>query len=78
MHAVTIGAKNATVKAIEQRIQFVGSKEGKILALREMIRKGVAPPVLVFTEVRPMRCLLSVTIHDQALVIFLAVLMGSP
>lgn len=47
---VTIGAKNATVKSIEQRVQFVGSKEGKILALREMIRKGVSPPVLVFTE----------------------------
>ena len=52
LFSVTIGAKNATVKAIDQRVQFVGSKEGKIIALREIVRKGVTPPVLVFTEVR--------------------------
>ena len=48
---MTIGAKNSTVTTIDQRVQFVGSKEGKIIALREIVKKGVTPPVLVFTEV---------------------------
>jgi ATP-dependent RNA helicase DDX52/ROK1 len=48
---VTVGVKNASVKTIEQKIKFVGNKDGKILALREIVKGGIKPPVLVFTEV---------------------------
>jgi len=47
---VTVGVKNASVKSIAQKLQFVGSKEGKLMALKDLIKTGIKPPVLVFVE----------------------------
>lgn len=47
---VTVGLRNAVTDTVEQELQFVGNEEGKLLAFRDLIRKGVNPPVLVFVQ----------------------------
>nr|XP_002741008.2 PREDICTED: probable ATP-dependent RNA helicase DDX52-like [Saccoglossus kowalevskii] len=48
--SVTIGQRNAAVDTIEQELLFVGQEYGKLLAIRDIIRKGVQPPMLVFVQ----------------------------
>ncbi|KAG4079111.1 hypothetical protein HA402_001082 [Bradysia odoriphaga] len=47
---ITIGQRNAATDLVEQELVFVGSEAGKLLAFREMLRKGLQPPVLVFVD----------------------------
>ncbi|XP_078599744.1 putative ATP-dependent RNA helicase DDX52 [Branchiostoma floridae x Branchiostoma japonicum] len=47
---VSIGARNAAVDTVEQQLLFVGSESGKLLAMRELVRKGLTPPVLIFVQ----------------------------
>ncbi|XP_036307587.1 probable ATP-dependent RNA helicase DDX52 isoform X3 [Pipistrellus kuhlii] len=47
---VSIGARNSAVETVEQELLFVGSETGKLLAMRELIKKGFNPPVLVFVQ----------------------------
>ncbi|EFN79685.1 Probable ATP-dependent RNA helicase DDX52, partial [Harpegnathos saltator] len=47
---VTVGQRNAATDLVEQELVFVGSEKGKLMELRNMIRKGVAPPVLIFVQ----------------------------
>ncbi|XP_054430804.1 probable ATP-dependent RNA helicase DDX52 isoform X1 [Pteronotus mesoamericanus] len=47
---VSIGARNSAVETVEQELLFVGSETGKLLAMRELIKKGFSPPVLVFVQ----------------------------
>lgn len=47
---VTIGARNSAVETVEQELLFVGSETGKLLAMRELVKKGFNPPVLVFVQ----------------------------
>jgi len=35
---------------IRQSLQFVGREEGKLLAIRQMIQKGIKPPILIFLQ----------------------------
>jgi len=35
---------------ISQKLQFVGKEEGKLLAIRTMIRQGIKPPVMIFLQ----------------------------
>lgn len=46
----TIGTENTVVDLVEQELLFVGSESGKLLAFREMVHKGLTPPVLVFVQ----------------------------
>jgi ATP-dependent RNA helicase DDX52/ROK1 len=41
---------NAAVDSVEQELLFVGSESGKLLAIRDLMRKGLQPPVLVFVQ----------------------------
>lgn len=36
--------------AIEQKLVYVGSEEGKIMAIRQMLVSGIVPPVIVFCQ----------------------------
>lgn len=45
---ITVGIKNSAVSNVKQRLLFVGREEGKLLALRQALAGGLAPPVLVF------------------------------
>jgi hypothetical protein len=47
---VVVGEKNAAAETVEQSLVFVGREDGKVLALRQMIKQGVPPPVLVFVQ----------------------------
>ena len=47
---VVVGEKNAAAETVEQSLVFVGREDGKMLALRQMIRQGIQPPVLIFVQ----------------------------
>jgi ATP-dependent RNA helicase DDX52/ROK1 len=47
---ISIGKENAAASTINQRLQFVGTEEGKLLAVRQLIQQGIKPPVLIFLQ----------------------------
>ncbi|KFZ54321.1 putative ATP-dependent RNA helicase DDX52, partial [Podiceps cristatus] len=47
---VSVGARNSAAETVEQELLFVGSENGKLTAMRELVKKGFAPPVLVFVQ----------------------------
>ncbi|KAH8261223.1 hypothetical protein KR044_005636, partial [Drosophila immigrans] len=47
---VTIGVQNSATDTVQQELLFVGSESGKLLAVRDMVRQGLQPPVLVFVQ----------------------------
>ncbi|XP_033226158.1 probable ATP-dependent RNA helicase DDX52 [Belonocnema kinseyi] len=47
---VTVGLRNAATDLIEQELLFVGDEGGKLMALRNIIQKGLSPPVLIFVQ----------------------------
>lgn len=47
---VIIGRKNSASESIKQKLVFVGSEEGKLLALRQTFAESLNPPVLVFVQ----------------------------
>lgn len=49
--AITVGVRNAAADLVDQKLQFVGSESGKLLALRGLVKEGqLQPPVLVFVQ----------------------------
>uniref|UniRef100_A0A8D0L129 Probable ATP-dependent RNA helicase DDX52 n=1 Tax=Sphenodon punctatus TaxID=8508 RepID=A0A8D0L129_SPHPU len=48
--SVSIGARNSAAETVEQELLFVGSETGKLLAMRDLVKKGFTPPVLVFVQ----------------------------
>ncbi|CAO3692624.1 unnamed protein product [Rhizopus stolonifer] len=47
---IVIGAKNAATETIKQELLFTGTESGKRIALRQLIQKGLKPPVLIFVQ----------------------------
>uniref|UniRef100_A0A1Y1L0B3 RNA helicase n=1 Tax=Photinus pyralis TaxID=7054 RepID=A0A1Y1L0B3_PHOPY len=47
---ITVGQKNAATDLVDQQLLFVGNEGGKLLAFRDIVRKGLQPPVLVFVQ----------------------------
>ncbi|KAJ8043001.1 putative ATP-dependent RNA helicase DDX52 [Holothuria leucospilota] len=47
---VTVGYRNTATELIKQELVFVGGEYGKLLAVREIFRKGFQPPVLIFVQ----------------------------
>ncbi|KAI8339245.1 P-loop containing nucleoside triphosphate hydrolase protein [Chlamydoabsidia padenii] len=47
---VVIGSKNAATETIKQQLLFTGNEAGKMVALRQYVRKGIKPPVLIFVQ----------------------------
>lgn len=35
---------------MDQKLLFVGSEHGKLIAIRDLIRQGISPPVLIFVQ----------------------------
>ncbi|XP_060115249.1 probable ATP-dependent RNA helicase DDX52 [Heteronotia binoei] len=48
--SVSIGARNSAAETVDQELLFVGSETGKLLAVRDLVKKGFTPPVLVFVQ----------------------------
>ncbi|SJX65357.1 probable ROK1-ATP-dependent RNA helicase [Sporisorium reilianum f. sp. reilianum] len=48
---VIVGTKDAATETIQQELQFVGSEDGKLHALRALMQQGgLKPPVLLFVQ----------------------------
>eukprot|EP01027_Heterolobosea_sp_BB2_P014828 GEZU01021274.1.p1 GENE.GEZU01021274.1~~GEZU01021274.1.p1 ORF type:complete len:295 (+),score=88.91 GEZU01021274.1:155-1039(+) len=47
---VTIGARNTPTELVDQKLQFVGTEEGKLIALRQIFQQGIKPPILIFVQ----------------------------
>jgi len=47
---VTVGQRNSATSTVDQSLMFVGQEGGKLLAVRQIIQQGLAPPVLVFVQ----------------------------
>ncbi|KAG0299751.1 DEAD (Asp-Glu-Ala-Asp) box polypeptide 52 [Dissophora globulifera] len=47
---IVIGSKNAATETIDQKLIYCGSEEGKLIAIRQQIQKGLKPPVLIFVQ----------------------------
>ena len=45
-----VTAKNAAAETVSQRLLFCGREEGKLLALRGIVKEGLTPPVLIFVQ----------------------------
>ncbi len=50
--SVTIGARNTAIKAVEQKLVYVGTEKGKLLALKQLVAEGIKPPVLIFVQTK--------------------------
>jgi len=51
--SVTHGSNTSAAGAnedIQQKLLFVGKEEGKLLAIRQLVQKGLKPPVLIFLQ----------------------------
>ncbi|KAK5576928.1 hypothetical protein RB653_001865 [Dictyostelium firmibasis] len=47
---IIIGEQNAAAITVDQKLIYVGKEEGKLLAVRQLIQKGLEPPILIFTQ----------------------------
>ncbi|KAK6640982.1 hypothetical protein RUM44_012681 [Polyplax serrata] len=47
---VNIGVRNSAVETVKQELLFVGNEAGKLVAFRNLINRGLTPPVLVFVQ----------------------------
>ncbi|RKP36565.1 P-loop containing nucleoside triphosphate hydrolase protein [Dimargaris cristalligena] len=47
---IFIGDRNAATDTIDQKLVFVGTEEGKLIEIRQMIQRGFRPPVLIFVQ----------------------------
>nr|XP_034832181.1 probable ATP-dependent RNA helicase DDX52 [Maniola hyperantus] len=47
---VTVGLRNAAATSVEQELIFCGNENGKLVAFRQLVQKGLKPPVLVFVQ----------------------------
>eukprot|EP01105_Mastigella_eilhardi_P025645 TRINITY_DN7041_c0_g1_i1.p1 TRINITY_DN7041_c0_g1~~TRINITY_DN7041_c0_g1_i1.p1 ORF type:complete len:687 (+),score=223.05 TRINITY_DN7041_c0_g1_i1:47-2062(+) len=47
---VWVGAKNVPATSVAQQLMFVGSEQGKVIAMRTLLQEGLPPPVLVFVQ----------------------------
>lgn len=47
---LTVGERNSASGAIAQSLVFCGQERGKLLALRQLIDRGIKPPIIVFVQ----------------------------
>ena len=47
---IQIGIKNATASTVKQKLIYCGSEDGKLVTLRQMIKDGFEPPMLLFVQ----------------------------
>ncbi|XP_064391841.1 probable ATP-dependent RNA helicase DDX52 [Halichondria panicea] len=47
---VIIGIPNSAAELVKQELLFVGQESGKLLAIRDLVKKGFSPPMLIFVQ----------------------------
>ena len=50
MIQISIGRRNVASLSIEQQLIYVGTEQGKLMALKNLFRQGFEPPILVFVQ----------------------------
>lgn len=46
---ITVGERNTASATVSQRLVFVGQEEGKLMAVRQLVRSGeMQPPSIIF------------------------------
>ena len=53
---LTVGERNSANDNISQKLVFCGKESGKIIAIRQIVQKGVRTPLLIFTQSKD-RCI---------------------
>ena len=48
---LVVGEKNAAADLVEQKLVFCGREDGKLVALRQLVREGIKPPVLICNHI---------------------------
>ncbi|XP_071448067.1 probable ATP-dependent RNA helicase DDX52 isoform X2 [Hetaerina americana] len=49
---VTVGVRNTAADVVDQQLLFVGNEAGKLVAFRDIVKKGLTPPVLIFVQTK--------------------------
>lgn len=49
---IVIGEHNSATDTIKQELVFCGEEDGKLMALRQIVQKGIRPPVLIFVQTK--------------------------
>ena len=47
---IQIGIKNATATCVKQKITYVGKEDAKLMTLRQELKLGFEPPMLIFVQ----------------------------
>ena len=47
---LTVGERNSANESISQKLVFCGKESGKILAVKQMVQKGVQTPLIIFAQ----------------------------
>ncbi|EPY28250.1 ATP-dependent RNA helicase DDX52/ROK1 [Strigomonas culicis] len=47
---IIVRGRQRVNESVKQRLLFCGSEQGKIVAMRNLVREGIKPPVLVFVQ----------------------------
>jgi ATP-dependent RNA helicase DDX52/ROK1 len=47
---VQIGVQNSTASTIKQNIVYVGREDAKLITLRQSLKEGFEPPMLIFVQ----------------------------
>ena len=49
---ITVGKKNVAVSTVRQHLLYTGCERGKLFAIRQILAKGISPPVLIFVDTK--------------------------
>ena len=52
---IQCGVRNATASAVEQKIVYVGREDAKLITLRQSLKDGFEPPMLIFVQSKQRR-----------------------
>jgi len=47
---IQVGQRNATASAVAQKIVYVGREDAKLMTLRQSLKEGFVPPMLIFVQ----------------------------
>ena len=47
---IQVGVKNATASTVAQKIVYVGREDAKLMTLRQALKEGFTPPMLIFVQ----------------------------
>ena len=48
--SIVVGAAHAASSSVQQTLTFVGGEDGKMPAMRQLLQRGLEPPVLIFVQ----------------------------